>query len=191
MNLMEHELLKIWLDFISKLIASLVWPLAIVFVLVFLRKPLRELIPLLKKLKLQGVEMEFSEQLKEIKQELQKYILPAPEAALTKKEYESKILDRILVSRAGAITEAWEEVEDAAVEAARRKGVPDSLISLGRIESKLKEVGVFDEWKARVYDRLRKLRNLAVHEGDKAISDSDALAFADLAIQLAEHLRSS
>lgn len=188
---MEHELLKIWLDFISKVLSSLAWPMAMVFALVLLRKPLKELIPLLKKLKLQGVELEFAEQLKEIKQEAEKYILPTPEATLTKSDSQDKILDLLVVSRAAAITEAWREVETAAVEAARRQGVEVSLSSLSGIEGKLKEIGAFSEQQAKIYEGLRKLRNLAVHEGDKAISDRDALAFADLAIQLAEHLRRS
>src|SRR5262245_57161832 len=164
-------------------------PLVLIIAFFVLRKPIGELVPLLKRLKWKDMELEFADRLKEIKQDAEKLIPAAPEAALTKAITQDKFLDLLVVSRAAAITEAWREVEAAALDAARRHGLSIPLASLSRIEAKLKDAGVLTDWQARIFNQLRSLRNIAVHEGDKAVSDRDALAFADLAIQMAEHLR--
>lgn len=186
---MEHEVLKLWLDFFASVIGSLAMPLVLIIAFIVLRKPIGELVPLLKRLKWKDMELEFADRLKEVKQEADK-LIPAPaEAALTKASTQGKFLDLLVVSRAAAITEAWREVETAALDATRRRGLSVPLASLGRIEVALKDAGVLTESQARIYSQLRNLRNIAAHEGDKAVSDRDALAFADLTIQMAEHLR--
>lgn len=188
--MVSPETLKVWLDFSASVIGSLAWPVALVFSLLLLKKPIRELMPLLKKLKLKDVELEFAERLKEIKQEAEKY-LPAPIEPKNKElETEDKILELLVISHAAGITEAWREVELAAFEAASRHGIP-AQPPLSKIGQQLKDAGIFDDNQLLIYRQLMNLRNMAVHKGDNSVSEKDALAFVDLALQLATHLRKS
>ena len=49
------------LTFVSEALKSLAWPVVVVFLVLMLKKPITELIPLLRKLKYKELEMEFSE----------------------------------------------------------------------------------------------------------------------------------
>ncbi len=178
-----------WLDFIASLVDSLAWPLITLLILYTLRNPLLELMPFLKRLKIQNLELEFSDKLKELGSQASRTVPLTREATLTKRDSQDQILELLVVSRSAAIAEAWREVEEAAVDAARRHNIDVKLHNLNRFEKTLLENDIIDEQQAKIYSGLRSLRNSAVHEGDAAVSDSNALAFADLSIQLAEHLR--
>lgn len=59
------------LTFISELIKSLAWPVAIIILVILLRKPIVELIPLLRRLKYKDLELEFSQEVTELKAEVE------------------------------------------------------------------------------------------------------------------------
>lgn len=48
-----------WLTFISQVIGALAWPSAVITIFLGLRKPIRDLLPYIQKLKWKEVEIEF------------------------------------------------------------------------------------------------------------------------------------
>jgi hypothetical protein len=55
-----------WLEFIAKIISALAWPTAFLVALFMLREHIVSLVPGLRRLKYKGIELEFSESLKEL-----------------------------------------------------------------------------------------------------------------------------
>jgi len=53
------------LDFAAKIIGSLAWPATLLVVMIFLRKPIRDLLPFLERLKYKDFELSFRRQLQE------------------------------------------------------------------------------------------------------------------------------
>lgn len=168
-SLTSSEDLKVWLDFVSLMVKALAWPLTVVFSLVLLRNPLKDLIPLVKKLKLKEFELEFAQQLAEVKEEAQASLPSTRETRLTRSDSQDRILDLLVVSRASAILEAWREVELAAIDASRRHGMSENIVTPGRLGEKLRSVGVLDDRQADIYNKLQFLRNTAVHGGSQAV----------------------
>lgn len=131
------------LTFIAEVVKALAWPASVVALVFMMRKPVGELIPLLRKLKYKEIEMEFSREIAELKAEA----LPAPQqpahpaasstgerlaaAGLpgrlsTKREELIRMTD---FSTRVAVMEAWLEVEAAAIEVASSFwSVPPSVV---------------------------------------------------------------
>jgi hypothetical protein len=57
------------LTFISEIVKALAWPTAIVVLVSLLKKPIVELVPLMKKLKYKELELEFSQEVMALKEE--------------------------------------------------------------------------------------------------------------------------
>ena len=55
-----------WLSFSAQLIDSLVWPAVVITVIMLLRKPLTELIPLLRELSYKDLHLKFGQKLVEL-----------------------------------------------------------------------------------------------------------------------------
>jgi hypothetical protein len=56
--------------FTTELIKALAWPSSVIILVFLLRKPIIELVPLMKKLKFKELEMEFSQEVKALKSEV-------------------------------------------------------------------------------------------------------------------------
>ena len=53
------------LDFAAKIVASLAWPVTLLAIIFFLRKPIKNLLPFLERLKYKDFELSFRRQLEE------------------------------------------------------------------------------------------------------------------------------
>lgn len=53
------------LEFIAKIIGSLAWPATVLVIIFFMRKPIRDLLPFLERLKYKDFELSFRRQLQE------------------------------------------------------------------------------------------------------------------------------
>lgn len=194
------------LTFIAEVIKALAWPASAVLLVFMLRKPVGELIPLLRKLKYKEMEMEFSREIAVLKAEA----LPAleekasPEDVAHEKTWGPETLpDRLDVKREElrrmtsfstriAVMEAWLEVETAAAEAASSFwSVPPSATFKGfpRMGEYLLRCKVIDDKQLETFNRLQQLRNKAAHAQELNLSEEDARSYVDLAIALAAHIR--
>ncbi|MBK1653962.1 hypothetical protein [Allochromatium vinosum] len=172
-----------------------------------LRKPIGELIPLLRKLKYKEIEMEFSCEIAELKAEA----LPAPEqpglpanisndeqlaAARLPDRLDTKhdeLIRMVSFSARVAVMEAWLEVEAAAIEVgssfwnAHSSGTFKDFPRLGEY---LLQCKIINQKQLGTFRRLRQLRNKAAHAQELNISEDDAKSYVELALALAAHIRS-
>lgn len=171
-----------------------------------LRKPIGELIPLLRKLKYKEIEMEFSREIAELKAE----VLPTPEQptsppsiANDKQLAAARLPDRLgskrdeltrmaSFSTRVAVMEAWLEVEAAAIEVASSFwGVPpsDTFKNFPRVGEYLLQCKVIDKKQLETFKRLQQLRNKAAHAQELNLSEEDTLSYVELALELTAHIR--
>ena len=115
------------LEFIARIIDSLVWPASILLVLYILRGELPAIARSLKKLRYEDLELEFEKSAQEV---VEKAKLSLPEAAKNIQlsgQSQDELIDRLVsiseFAPRSAILEAWLVVEAAAVDVAKRKGI--------------------------------------------------------------------
>ena len=182
------------LTFISEIIKSLAWPAAVVTLVLMLKKPISQLVPLLRKLKYKELEMEFSEEIAELKAEA---AVPTPSVGkptITQSAPPNRLLQLVNFSTRAAIMEAWLEVEAAATEVASsfwNEPVNDSFRNYPKLGEYLLQCKVIDTKQLETFNKLRQLRNKAAHAEDLNLSENDARSYIELASALAAHIKSA
>jgi hypothetical protein len=186
------------LTFISSLVQSLAWPVAVVLIVFIFRQSLAKLIPGLRRLKYKDIEAEFGHQIEEAKQELGP---PAPPPALPgpQKEGEAQRKGNLLyyrslaeVSPRAAILEAWIEFEVAANNAVeslqlafRKRPLP-----MQHVFGVLGEAGLLLPQEIDALTRLRALRNQVVHGPEPDLPPDVIAEYAILLARITEDLQS-
>jgi len=182
------------LTFISETIKSVAWPAAAIFLALMLKKPLTELIPLLRKLKYKELEMEFSEEVAELKAEAAASISPTEKLPTTETSTQNRLLQLVNFSTRAAIMEAWLEVESAATAAASsfwNGPQHDALRNYPRLGEYLLQCKVIDTKQLETFNKLKQLRNKAAHAEELNLSESDAKSYIELASALATQIRTA
>jgi hypothetical protein len=179
-----------WLTFLSRLVESLAWPLSVFLIVLYVRKPLRSLIPLLQRLKYRGLELEFGQRVEEIKRELARELPNQTKPTFPTEE--SQTLARLAeVSPRSAVLEAWRGVELAALAAGRKLAghkftnytlTPQAISILEASES-------LDSNVIALLHDLHELRNRAAHAPEFALSTRLALRYAATAEAVVYYLK--
>jgi hypothetical protein len=175
-------------SFIANIVGSLAWPTFTLVIVLLLLKPLRELIPLMQKLKYKDLELEFGRRIEEVSAEVARELSPnalreysAPEMGdLTKL---AEISPRLLV------LEAWLNVEHAAIETANRLGANLGASQSYQAIKFLESSGKTDRSLVALLREMRGLRNEATHVPDFALGKEAALRYAESASGLAWYFR--
>jgi len=180
------------LTFISELIKSVAWPVTAVALVALLRKPIVELIPLLRRLKYKELELEFAQEILELKAEAAVIAQEKGEEAPSGSSTPSNLLNLVAFSTRAAIMEAWLEVESAAVSVASSfwgQSSSDTFKNTQKLGEYLLQCKVIDEKQLDVFNKLRQLRNKATHAQELNLSENDARSYVQLASDLAKHIR--
>ena len=180
------------LAFIAELIKALAWPATVLILVCLLRKPVAELIPLLTRLKYKDIELEFGRRVAEVKAEATEELPPPEPAAVLESAEEQTVLELAKLSPRAAVTEAWRQVEVAAVEAARRNDIylsPSELTSPVRVLRALERNQIIEMGKIGLLHDMRGLRNQAVHAPEFAITATAAMEYVQVARRLVEYLK--
>lgn len=180
------------LTFLSEIIRSVAWPVTVVVLVVVLRKPLVELIPLLRRLKYKELELEFSQQVSELKAEAESISREHPEEQGQISPSSNRILNLVSFSTRASIMEAWLEVESAAIAVASsfwNQPPSDVMKNYPKLGEYLLQCKVINEKQLDIFNTLRKLRNKAVHAEELELNEKDARSYVQLALNLAEHIR--
>lgn len=174
-----------WMQFTLEAMDRLIWPLAILACLLLMRKPMSRLIPLAKRFKFQGLEVEFH-------QELRAASLKARAA------FPELMADRkcLLLSSAdnlpnASVLEAWRAVDEAAEEVIRQRKLEVDLNSETRykeIETVLVDQGLIDTKKGKLFSELRQLRNKVAHARGFVVGKAEAMQYIELCFRLVDHL---
>ncbi|MFM4721127.1 hypothetical protein [Aeromonas bivalvium] len=180
------------LTFISEIIKAVAWPATAIVLVVLLRKPIVELIPLLRRLKYKELELEFSQEVSELKAEVEAIAKEKGEVVPSIAFTSSSLLNLVTFSTRAAIMEAWLEVESAGVAVASSFwGQPptETFRNMPRLGEYLLQCKVIDEKQLAVFNKLRQLRNKAAHAQELNLSENDARSYIQLASDLAKHIR--
>lgn len=193
------------LTFISSLFSSLAWPVAILIIALIFRRQFSKILEgiRLKKIKRGDFELDFDQELSEIKSKVQELELSEPESKLKaiSAESESTLLaadEQIeLISQinpASAIALAWSnlerELQNTILRLAISADYPPYNSPLKNIQL-LKEYKYIDKNTFQILNRLRILRNESVHTMyDSRITVKDVEEFNQLAKIVLEKLKS-
>ncbi len=177
--------------FIAEIIKAVAWPSAVIALVILLRKPIVELVPLMKKLKYKELELEFAQEIEELKSHVGN--------ALTKRNGEpdlqtvsSKAMDLVSYSARAAIIEAWIELEAVAVEKASsfwNQAPSEAFRNDPKLGDYLHKCKVLDDKQVVIYKKLRKLRNKSAHSEDLNLSEKDARSYVNMASILIEKIK--
>jgi hypothetical protein len=172
------------LNFIASIVGSLAWPSFALAMVLFLRKPLRDLIPLLQRLKYKDLEVEFGRRVEEVRAELPqtvRQVLPGPEMGAIAKLAE--------ISPRSAVLESWLNVEQTALETANRFGANLGPSQTYQAIKFLERSDKMDRSLVSLLRDLRGLRNQAAHTPDFALGKAAALQYAESAYDLSHYFR--
>ncbi|MBC9734495.1 hypothetical protein [Nocardioides marmotae] len=184
------------LEFLSATIGQLIWPVLIVVLIFVFKSQIQQIAasPRLKRLKAGpgGIEVEFKEELEEAKKELEEAgslkALPGPEGSLQDASDFYVDMQRLAeLSPRAVVMEAAVRLEGV-LRSALMETSDDprtSRQSMGPMSRQALKNGLLTPQEASVLDELNHLRNRVAHEPDHAISSTNALAYVELATQLA------
>jgi hypothetical protein len=179
------------LSFVANMVSSLVWPTVIIICFFFLRKPLAQLIPLVRSLKYKDLQIEFGKQLKELEEKADRAALPTIEPSAETRAIPGpeagywETIERLSeVSPRASIAEAWRRVEWALDDYFWRRGLKRTPSYQGMLRVLHTQGGAFPRAAMSLFEDLRVLRNRAVQARDFEIDSERALEFARLAERL-------
>lgn len=179
-----------WFQFSASVIGSLAWPGTIVIAIFILKNNLPLLFPFVERLKYKDFEVEFRESVQELTEQ-SRTTLSTPD----EQNYEPQ--DRLYtlaeISPRSAILEAWLQVEAAAADALQLidpqfVSKRPTIASL-RLGEYLNRRQIINGRQLEIFQRLRELRNRAVHVGDAVFKVDEVLEYVALATSLASHIK--
>ena len=179
------------LEFIAALISALVWPTVAIVVVILLRKPLAGLIPLLRHVKYKDLELEFAQEVQQLREEAEAALRPltSPPPRVTAEE--DSLTHLAAMSPRSAVVEAWRLVESSARYAIEARGVPAEggrPVNGPQLTRALGRTEVLDRETRGLMDRLRMLRNQTVHADDFFVDEASAREYVQLAVALARRI---
>lgn len=185
-----------WLTFISTIIDSIVWPSTVIFIIWLLKDNIVQLLPFIEKFKYKDFEIAFGKSIKELVEKSESEIEKPPEGAEFTFSYSKQKQDLFLLaelSPRSAILESWILVESAAMEIIRNKGLITSKKIIGplTIGQHLHRAEVLQPNQFQIYNKLRNLRNQAVHISETNFNIEEVKEYIDLALSMAYQLEKS
>lgn len=159
-----------WLEFTSKLIDSLAWPVAAVVLGLIFRKKLIELLPLLRKVKAGPLEAEFEIATKQVLASTVELVAKErmPEAPLVQdKRSLEDTAAKLVTARSeptATIIEGWSALDGELHKLGRQTGsIEDPLMSEINLYRKVMDSNVLPIGTRTLVQDLRKLRNQVAH----------------------------
>jgi hypothetical protein len=166
------------LSFIVEMTKALGWPSATLVIVLVFRRPLLELLTLVRKVKYKDVEVELAKE--EISEALKLTTSKEGEKydvlSFMELEHFKQLAD---ISPRAAITEAWSRLEDSVYQAAKTAGIEErpSGVSFSSVFAALETSGTIDANSIRLIEKMRAIRNKAVHIQTEGLSASDAIDY--------------
>jgi hypothetical protein len=181
-----------WLQFFSSVIGSLAWPVAAIAAFYILKNHVTALFPFVERLKLKDFEVEFRKSVQELSAQSSAE-LAAPNMDEEAFVPRNRLYSLAEISPRSAILEAWLQVETAAADAIQNldpilgskvAGIPP--LQLG---NQLYRREIISKNQLMIFNRLRELRNRAVHIGDVTFQLDEVSEYISLASSLASQIR--
>lgn len=185
-----------WLSFIAAMTKAFAWLVAAVALVMLLRRPLADVLPLLKHVKYGDFEIDFEREIRVI-EKLADRALPKTEEVETKRSLgfqepdRETIIQLASVAPAAAVVVAWSEVERALIAAAEQNNIIKADYPVSRntayITRILASQNKIDRLTLTICSELQRLRNAVTH-GLEQITTAEAVEFSDLAARFVAKL---
>lgn len=196
-----------WLTFCSNVINSLAWPATIITIFFIVRKPIIELLPYLKNLKIYNLQVEFNKQIVEATNLAKEANLPTltdtiestepsvPNAmninvsnclsSVTSNDYVLYLYRLAEESPRSSIIESWLLVEKSVRELATQKNIyiPAKSSALDILRIMITHELLPSEIH-EIIDHLRLLRNKSVHETEFELQPKQAREYVELSLRV-------
>ena len=180
--------------FVAQLVASLAWPITVLACLLLLRKPLRSLMPLIRRLKYSDLELQFGREVAEVKDAAETAALRSARDAREAREGTWEDLTRLASVRPrSAIRAAWDQVESTLMRVAKDRNLQaaPAVWSMPMVVGALLlNAGVMSDAQYNLLYRLRHLTSEAERAPVDSLAPDDATEFVSLALRLAASLGS-
>lgn len=151
---------------IVALIGHVIWPLSLVVIILSFRKEIRSLSTRLKSAEIKDFKFELKDKVEDIKNDAKKYgVTSIYSDEIIKNEFNPTGK----LPKSYVILETWKEIERKIYsidDRSETKSIIDSL-------NYLSKDGYIQEYLKKMILDLQKLRNIAVHEDELAISEQD------------------
>ncbi|MBK5415033.1 DUF4145 domain-containing protein [Pseudomonas sp. TH31] len=167
-----------WLQFFSSIVSSIAWPAAVVMLAYLMRNPLAKLIPLIRTLKYKDLQIDIGEQLEAVREQVDAKG-ETPEIATQEPPLSFQSLAK--ADPRAAVLSAWIPVETELNDISRKMGM-DLRSSTIRILAALYQANVLDELTFNTLQKLRHIRNTAVHVTEAGVTFEDAINMADMCL---------
>jgi len=174
------------MDMIIKLLDVIIWPATLLLFLWLFRNQLKQLIPLIKRIKYKNVEIEFTKRLEQVFEDVGEL----PKSKLFQNASSSKILELIELSPTSAVIESWKKLEITARNKVKQLLPPGETFQkpLLRPLDYLDYKGAIHSSKASAIRELKSLRNEAAHTEGIRITKEDALQYAELTLAIQTYI---
>lgn len=181
------------LTFVAELSKSFAWPVLILLLFLLLKKPIRDLVPLITKLKYKDFELEFRRKVENVEAELD-IDLPSKELKEVFLEDTDKIMKLAEVSPRSAVIEAWRTLESELFTIAREEyrkyeGHEIALMTQRLAMNTITKSERFNKEFIEMLNELRTMRNQAAHAPEFALDSKLALGYASIAYRMAQKTR--
>jgi hypothetical protein len=172
---------------ITNFIDVVIWPVTLIGVLLYFRSNLLRLLDRITAFEAGGIRTEFKEGMQEVED------VEVPGSSESQWDSKASLLLRLSdISPTGAVVDAWRELELATISFAlsHHLNVKGELrrVSGGAAVDALKKAGFLDQSTHDLFQKLREVRNRAVHNPDP-IAPSDARSFTLKSLELASIFR--
>lgn len=170
-----------YLKILEGIIGATAWPIAAVVIVVLLKKEVGLLLSKIKKIKHKDYEIEIQQELESVSKQADENNLPKLKSGADQERIYRLAAD----SPRGAILDSWLNVEDAIKKYCERVDINDNVRSpLQLIQSMYRHNMDYNTIGQGIFDMLEKLRNLrneAVHVSDSEISTETAIEYSQIA----------
>lgn len=176
------EVVVATLSFISELIASLAWPLAVLLLGLLFQRKINTLLGSMKRLKAPGIEAEFNE----LVEDAESNLADEKQAVVSEpSEVSPRILKYLQVDKKYAVIAAWLEIEGKLLKLAEQMNVLDYTarkpnafrdVILRRLE--------FPEGIVEAIRDLRSARNAVAHANANDMTESSVIKYLQIATEI-------
>jgi hypothetical protein len=175
-----------WLEFISSVVRSVVWPAVIVSMSLLFKPSIISALGQIRHLKAPGIEADFGDYLADVEKQTEA-VLDA--AGVPNDDIVTDPSQRVTNDPSGTIMRAWQDVsaQVASVSFAVDSPKASSRNPMDQVR-RLSAAGIIDPKVPETILELRQLRDLVAH-GKHNPTEGEALAYADTADDLSAYLR--
>ncbi len=177
------------LSFISNIVNSLAWPTVVVISFFLLRNQIEQLIPRISKMKLKDAEIEFSTAIKRLEKEIKSSKLPFLDDKKSSKHQEVANELEVLANEYPrfAILESWSLIEYNLGQYAYKSQTitqKENIYAYILYHEIAKQLFKNDNELFKLYNELRMLRNMVIHDHNFIPTTENAKAFISIALNL-------